>query len=476
MADSNRKWWALAAVGSGVFMSTIDGSIVNIALKTLQETFQTGLNTVEWVVLSYLLTITALLLSMGRLGDMIGKRRVYLAGFIIFTVGSALCSLAWDITSLIGFRVVQGVGAAMIQSMGAALLVSAFPAKERGQALGYIGSIVAAGISVGPALGGILIRSFGWPSIFYVNIPVGILAIIISLYALPNDRQRTTQRFDIPGAGFLAVSLLLILLALTEGQYWGWSDWRILAFFAFGIVGLFLFVWWERRTEAPMINLSIFSNWTFSASLLSSLGAFLALSFNLFLIPFYLQNVLGFDPQQAGFVLIATPLALSLTSPISGRLSDRFGTRWLAILGLIVSALGLFSMTTLTTESTAVGVFGRLLFIGAGVGFFQSPNNSAVMGNAPRSALGIAGSLISIMRTIGQTGGIALAGAVWAARVTTAAGETYDPINAAPPEALVAGLHDAMLLAAGLCLVAIVPTWLRSQRADQDMIAERSTP
>ncbi|MEM8534338.1 MAG: MFS transporter, partial [Chloroflexota bacterium] len=207
MADSNRKWWALAAVGSGVFMSTIDGSIVNIALKTLQETFQTGLNTVEWVVLSYLLTIAALLLSMGRLGDMIGKRRVYLAGFIIFTVGSALCSLAWDINSLIGFRVVQGVGAAMIQSMGAALLVSAFPANERGQALGYIGSIVAAGISVGPALGGVLIRSFGWPSIFYVNIPVGILAIILSLYALPNDRQRTTQRFDIPGAGFLAVSL-----------------------------------------------------------------------------------------------------------------------------------------------------------------------------------------------------------------------------------------------------------------------------
>ncbi|MEM8536174.1 MAG: MFS transporter, partial [Chloroflexota bacterium] len=316
----------------------------------------------------------------------------------------------------------------------------------------------------------------GWPSIFYVNIPVGILAIILSLYALPNDRQRTTQRFDIPGAGFLAVSLLLILLALTEGQYWGWTDWRILAFFAFGIAGLFLFVWWERRTKAPMINLSIFSNWTFSASLLSSLGAFLALSFNLFLIPFYLQNVLGFDPQQAGFVLIATPLALSLTSPISGRLSDRFGTRWLAILGLIISALGLFSMTTLTTESTAVGVFGRLLLIGAGVGFFQSPNNSAIMGNAPRSAFGIAGSLISIMRTIGQTGGIALAGAVWAARVTASAGETYDPINAAPPNALVAGLHDAMLLAAGLCLVAIVPTLLRSQRADQDIIAESSTP
>jgi MFS family permease len=183
--EDRNKWWALAAVGSGVFMSTVDGSIVNIALKTLQDYFGAGLHEVEWVVLAYLLAITCLLPTMGRLGDMIGKRRVYLAGFVIFTVGSALCGLAWNVGALVAFRVLQAVGAAMLQSIGPALLVTAFPQQQRGQALGYIGTIVAAGILTGPVLGGLLLRVSGWQSIFYVNIPIGIAAIFLSLRALP---------------------------------------------------------------------------------------------------------------------------------------------------------------------------------------------------------------------------------------------------------------------------------------------------
>jgi len=473
VTDQNRKWWALAAVGSGVMMSTIDGSIVNIALKTLQDYFGAGLHEVEWVVLAYLLAITCLLPSMGRLGDMIGKRRVYLAGFVVFTVGSALCGLAWNVGSLVAFRVVQALGAAMLQALGPALLVTAFPPHQRGQALGYTGTIVAAGILTGPVLGGLLLRVAGWQSIFYVNIPIGIAAILLSLRALDDDRQRSEQRFDLAGAALLAGGLLLILLALTEGQVWGFSDWRTVAALAGGLAGLVAFVLWERRTESPMINLGLFSSASFSLSLLAAFTSFLAGAFNFLLMPFYLQNVLGYDPQRTGLTLIASPIVLSLVSPISGRLSDRFGARWLGTAGLALTALGLASFSTLNAHSSQLDVILRMMLMGVGFGMFQSPNNSLIMGSAPRSALGVAGSLLAVMRTLGQTAGVAIAGAVWATQVTAAAGRLYDPITSAPTDALVAGLQTAMLLAATLAALGIIPTIMRSRPASGEQPAQR---
>lgn len=470
---NQHKWWALAAVGSGVFMSTVDGSIVNIALKTLQGDFGAGLHEVEWVVLAYLLAITCLLPSVGRLGDMIGKRRVYLAGFVVFTASSALCGLAWSVGSLVAFRVLQAVGAAMLQALGPALLVLAFPPEERGQALGYTGTIVAAGILTGPVLGGLLLRVAGWQSIFYVNVPIGIAAILLTLRALPDDRRRTEQRFDIPGALLLAGGLLLVLLALTEGQVWGFADWRTFAALGAGTAGLAGFVLWERRAAEPMISLALFSNAIFSLSLLAAFMIFLAGAFNFLLLPFYLQDVLGFDPQRTGLTLIASPIALSLASPLSGRLSDRFGTRWLAVAGLACTTAALVSFSTLSAASTQLDVILRLLLMGVGFGLFQSPNNSTIMGSAPRSALGVASSLLAVMRTLGQTTGVAVAGAVWAAGVTAASGRLYDPINAAPPEALVAGLRMAFLLAAALAAAAIVPTIIRGQPAPVEQASQR---
>jgi EmrB/QacA subfamily drug resistance transporter len=442
-------------------MSTVDGSIVNIALKTLQDSFGAGLHEVEWVVLSYLLAIACLLPIMGRLGDMIGKRLVYLGGFVVFTVGSALCGLAWNIESMIVFRVIQALGAAMLQALGPALLVAAFPPHERGQALGYTGSIVAAGILTGPVLGGALLGVASWPAIFLVNIPIGIAAIALTLRALPDDATRTDQRFDLPGAALLGGGLFLVLLALTEGQVWGFGDARTLGAFVAGLVAMIGFVLWERRAQAPMINLSLFSSPAFSLSLLTAFLSFLAASFNFLLLPFYLQNVLGYDPQRTGLTLIASPLVLSVVSPISGRLSDRFGARWLGVAGLACMALGLISFTTLTTTSSQLDVILRLMLIGLGFGLFQSPNNSMIMGSAPRSAMGVAGSLLAVMRTLGQTTGVAIAGAVWAAQVAAAAGRSFDPITSAPPEALTAGLHGAMLVAAALAVIGIPPTLLR---------------
>jgi EmrB/QacA subfamily drug resistance transporter len=455
--STGNKWLALVAVGSGVFMATIDGSIVNIALKTIQDSFGAEFHTVEWVSLCYLLTITCLLPTMGRLGDMIGKRRVVLVGFAVFTLGSALCGLAWSIGALIAARVLQGVGAAMLQGVSPALLVTAFPPSERGQALGYTGTIVAAGILTGPVLGGLLLRYTTWPAIFFVNVPIGIAATLLAVRALPDDRTRSEQRFDIPGALLLAGPLLLMLYALTEGQIWGFDDPRTLGLLVAGLAGLAGFVWWERRASAPMIDLRLFESRAFSLSLIAALGSFLAMSFNFLLMPYYLQEVLGYDTQRTGLMLIATPAVLAFVSPLSGRLSDRFGTRNLSVLGLVIIAASLFGIASLRTSSSDLGIVLRLMAIGLGVGLFQSPNNSATMGSVPRTALGIAGSLLAVMRTLGQTAGIALAGAIWAALVTASAGRVFTPITAAPAEALVSGMRGAMLVAGVLAALAILP-------------------
>ena len=468
MPDYSRKWWALAAVGSGTFMATVDGSIVNIALKTIQDTLGAEFHTVEWVVLCYLLTITCLLPIMGRLGDMFGKKRLALIGFVVFTTGSALCGMAWNIETLIGARVLQGVGAAMLQGVSSALLVTAFPPTERGQALGYIGTIVASGILTGPVLGGILLRYSGWPAIFFVNVPIGIAAFLLATRALTDDHQRNSQRFDIVGAIALGASLLLVLYALTEGQVWGFGDPRTLGVLAAGIAGLLGFVFWESRAAAPMINLQLFRNPGFSLSLLAALASFVALSFNFLLLPYYLQNVLGFDPQRTGLTLIASPVVLALAAPISGRLSDRFGARWLGVAGLGLASAGLFSMAALGEHSSQLDVIWRLLLVGVGIGLFQSPNNSTIMGSVPRSALGVAGSLQAVMRTLGQTTGIAIAGAIWAALVIAAAGRTYTPLTDAPPAALVSGLHGAMMLAGVIAALGIVPTLVRPTRPTID--------
>ncbi len=459
MSDHARKWWALAAVGSGVLLSTIDGSIVNISLGTLVGAFNSNLNVVEWVVLAYLLTITCLLLLTGRLGDMFGKRRVYAAGFIIFTLASGLCGLAPTVGALIGFRVVQAIGAAMIQAVGPALLVTAFPPQERGTALGAVGSFVALGILIGPALGGVLLRYVGWQAIFFVNLPIGVVGTWLTLRSIAPDQPRAGgQVFDVVGALLLMIALLGLLLALTEGPLWGWSDPRITGLLLLFVVAGAGFLAWERRFAQPMVNLAMFRAPVFSLNLLAGFILFLGLAFNLLLTPLFLQFVYRFDLQTTGLVLMALPLALSLASPLSGRLSDRIGPRLLTVGGLLLAALSLIGLSFSMPTTPLPQLIAFLLLLGAGVGLFQSPNNSTVLGNAPREALGVASGLLAVMRTLGQTAGIAMAGAIWASRVLALNGGPADPITTATPAALAGGFNLAMRVAAGLVLLAIVPS------------------
>jgi EmrB/QacA subfamily drug resistance transporter len=454
--DYTRKWYVMAAVAMGTFLATIDGSIVNVALPTLTRAFDTEFATVQWVVLAYLLTVTTLMLSVGRLADMRGKKPIYTAGFAIFTLGSVLCGLSPSVYSLVAFRVLQGVGAAMTMALGMAIVTESFPPSERGRALGISGAVVSVGIVVGPTLGGFIIDALSWRAIFFVNLPIGLLGILMVRRFVPAIQPSGGQRFDFVGAATLFVALLALLLALTVGQEAGFAAPQVLALFAVAALFGALFILLELRTEQPMIDLRLFKNSMFSVSLATGFLIFVCIAGTIILMPFFLENVLGYGTRQVGLLLAVVPVGLGVTAPISGWLSDRFGTRPITVIGLAVLLVGFFAISTLGEDTTAVGYILRFLPIGIGVGMFQSPNNSAIMGSAPRDRLGIASGMLAVTRTLGQTTGIAVLGALWAARVlsyapTTAQGGATD----APAAAQVVALHDTFLVTTLLIAIAL---------------------
>ncbi len=454
--DYDRKWYVMAAVAMGVFLATIDGSIVNVALPTLTRAFNTQFSTVQWVVLGYLLTITTLLLSIGRLADMIGKKPLYTAGFVIFTLGSALCGFSPSVYALIGFRVLQAVGASMTAALGTAIVTEAFPPSERGRALGISGAVVSIGIVVGPTLGGLLIDLLSWRWIFFVNLPIGIVGTWMVTRFVPAIKPVGRQRFDFPGAIALFVSLLALLLALTLGQRVGFGDGRVLGLLAVAVIFAPLFILVELRSADPMIDLRLFRNSQFSVGLLTGYMAFIAIAGTLILMPFFLENVLGYEPRVVGLMLAAVPIGLGLAAPISGVFSDRFGTRPITVIGLAILLVGYLAVSTLDEDTTTLGYLLRFLPIGIGMGVFQSPNNSAIMGSAPRERLGVASGLLAITRTLGQTTGIATLGALWAARVAYHTGGTSQgDATTAPVAAQVAGQQDTFLVVLVLIALAL---------------------
>lgn len=466
--DYSRKWLVLSAVAMGIFLATIDGSIVNVALPTLSAALGADFATVQWVVLSYLLTITTLLAVVGRLADMYGRKRLYNSGFVVFTVGSLLCGLSPSVGWLIGFRVLQGIGAALILALGLALVTEAFPPQERGRALGIAGSIVSIGIVTGPTLGGVIIENLSWHWIFFVNVPIGILGTYLVWRNIPATRPPGGQAFDFGGAATLCLGLLGILLGLTTGQQEGFTSPQALGLFVFGIFFLLALLYIQRRHPQPIIDPVLFRNRLFTVNLVTGLLVFVGLGSGV-LIPFYLETVLGYSVQQVGLLLAVVPIALGIVSPISGVLSDRVGSRPISVLGLAVTLLGYLALSTLSTETTAVGFMLRYVLVGVGVGLFQSPNNSAMMGTAPRERLGVASGLLAMTRNLGQTVGIAVLGALWAALVFGAAGGPMaGGATAAPLAAQAAGLAGVSRIVAGLVGVALLVAlwaWWGERRA-----------
>lgn len=454
--DYSRKWLVMTAVAAGTLLTTIDSNIVNVAMPTLVRELQTNFAAVQWVVLSYLLVLATLMLSLGRLGDMIGKKPIYVAGFIIFTAGSALCALAPDIYWLIAFRVVQAVGGAMLLALSMAIVTEAFPAQERGRALGLIGTFVSVGIVAGPTLGGLLLSVTTWHWIFLVNLPIGIVGTALAIRYIPAPLSRESQQFDYGGAGALLVSLLGLLLALTVGQQRGFGDTAVLILFATFFFFLTLFIVIENRAAQPMIDLRLFRNKLFSVSLITGFATFVAIAGTTILTPFYLENILGFSTSYIGLLMAVVPLFLGVVAPLSGTLSDRFGTRPITVTGLIVLVLGYWAMSTLDQQTNGLGFVLRMLPVGVGMGMFQSPNNSAIMGSVPRQRLGIASGLLAISRTLGQTAGVALLGALWAGRTMVYEGVVLaGGVTEATAVSQISGLHDTFLCIVFLMLAAL---------------------
>lgn len=461
--DYSRKWLVMLAVALGIFLATVDASIVNIALPTLVEELDTTFQVAPWVVISYLLTQAALTLAVGRLGDMLGKKWIYTAGFVVFTIASGLCGLSPTIGWLIGFRILQGVGAAMTLSLGLAILTEAFPAQERGRALGVGGSVVSLGIITGPTAGGYIIDVLSWQWIFFVNIPVGILGTLAAwrfVQALP---AKGRQAFDLLGAVVLLVTLASLLLGLTIAQEAGFTDRFVLSLLGTAAVGTAVFIRVERTVTQPMVDLTVFENRAFTTSLVTGFFTFVAIAGVLILAPFYLEEVLGFETRVAGLLLAVSPLAITVLSPLSGYLSDRVGSRPITIVGLTILAVGYLLLTRLTAESTAWGFVGVIVPIAAGMAIFQSPNNSVIMGSVPHDRLGIASGLLAETRIVGQVTGIGVLTTIWATR--TAARAAQAPLA----EAQAAALGDVGIVTALLMVVALgVSGWgLAEERRGQ---------
>lgn len=465
----NRKWFVMAAVAMSTFLSTVDGSIVNVALPTLVAELDTVFAVAQWVILAYLLTQATLMPSIGRLGDMWGKKRIYTGGIVVFTASSVLCALAPSVYWLIGFRLAQAVGSVMMLGLGMAIITEAFPPRERGKAIGLNGAFVSIGVVLGPTLGGIILSVASWHWIFLVNLPIGIAGAFLAWRYVPDKRPSGKQHFDFAGAALLFLSLLALLLGLTMGQQLRFSDPRILALFGAAAVFLSGFLWVEKRHEQPMLDLALLQQPQFSLSLLIGTLVFMGLAGTTLLLPFYLQNMRGFAPQQVGLMMALIPVFLGVAAPLSGSASDRYGTRLIASLGLFIMGAGYLVMSGFDQTTTLLLFALGTLPIGIGMGVFQSPNNSAVMGAAPPERLGVASGLLGLSRTLGQTAGIALFGALWAARVAANLGETpAGGATAAPVPAQIAGLQDTFLVIMALAAAALaLSVWgIRQEKRD----------
>ncbi|MEZ0541453.1 MFS transporter [Fibrella arboris] len=456
------KWLVLATLAFGTFMATLDSSIVNIALPTIRRDLNAG-DSVEWVVLSYLLTTTSTLLIMGKLSDWLGRRPMYITGFGIFVLGSLLCGLSWNILSLVGFRVIQGLGAAMIFAIAPAIISDTFSPKERGQALGLMGAIVAAGSSTGPVVGGLLLGKFGWSSIFFVNVPIGLIAIWRASVVLPRSPKLPRQPFDLVGAGLFLVGVTTLLTGLDFGPEadYGWQHPLVLGLLGSGFVLLGLFFYWEGRTPVPMLQLSLFRIRPYTSAILAAWLGFVASGGNLFIIPFFLQQLLGFSPQTAGLVLLSGPLTLSIVAPIGGYLSSRVSTRWLASTGLLITAIGYFSFSFLETGWSWHNVVWRSSLVSLGFALFQSPNSSSALNAAPLAQRGVASSVIAFMRNMGLVVGIALSAAVWYSARNYYA-QTYH-VDAMSPVAQLTGMRLVYWVMTGLILTAAAVSFSRGK-------------
>lgn len=463
------KWAVLAILAIGIFMATLDSSIVNISLPTMARYFLTPLNgAIEWVIIAYLVVIAGMLLTIGRLSDIVGRKLLWTAGLVIFTLGSAICGAAPTLLVLIIARAFQGLGGALVMSVSPAMLISAFPPEERGRALGMNTISVALGTSVGPTVGGLITANFSWRWIFYVNVPLGLVGVIATLLVLREHQPHTNGRFDPVGALLLALGLIALTLGLSFGQEWGWSSPTLIATMGLSIAAFVALVWVELHVADPVIDFNLLRNRIFVSANSSLILCYLGVFAVSFMLPFYLEELRGLSVIEAGLLLSPFPLVIALVAPFSGALADKIGSRWLAVAGLTVVSIGLVLISQLNAQSSIGDIIWRLVLTGAGQALFQSPNSSALMGSVARERQGSASGFLSTGRVMGQSVSVALAGAIFTSLGGAIAGVALirpqgisTPAYMALQQTFTTAFHTTFLVCACLAACSIITAFLR---------------
>ena len=431
------KWAILFTVLVMTFMATLDSSIVNVALPVMQKELDVDLVSIQWVSSVYLLTTCALLLVFGRLGDMFGKVLMFQVGVAVFSLGSLLCGMAATLPALVVARAVQGAGgaAAMANNMG--IITESFPARERGRALGILASFVALGMMCGPVLGGFIVSALPWEFIFLINVPVGVISLLVGLKTLPHVRPGGDRRLDIAGSLLIVPGIMLTFFALTSLQ--SGATPALVAMLAAGVALLVLFAFVERRAQDPLVVFEVFSQRAFLVNIACLFIAFVAIGVYELMTPFYLQDARGFSPTLAGLVFCVIPLANAVSGPISGAVSDRIGCEVPTCVGMLLFAVGLALVGLFGVDTGLPCILACLALASLGTSIFQSPNNLLIMGSLPPEALGFGGSVSALARYLGMAIGISGSTSLLYGQMSVAAGQTVTTFVAGRPELFLYG-------------------------------------
>ena len=416
LTEANRRWWTLAAMCFALFMIMLDNTVVNVALPSIQADLDTTLASLEWTVNAYTLTFAVLLVTGGRLGDIFGRRRMFLFGVTVFAASSAAIGLAPDQSWLVAGRAVQGVGAAFMMPATLSIITNAFPPEMRGKAIGTWAGVSGLALAIGPVVGGFLTEHVSWRAIFFLNLPVAVGAVAVTLFATRESRDETVERrIDLPGIATLSIGLTALVLALIEGNSWGWGSPEIIALLVTAVLGLVGFGLTELRSRVPMVDFSFFQ----SSSFLGANAVAFVISFAMlavfFFVALYMQNILGYSALEAGVRFLPSTVLIIVTAPIAGRLADRFGPQRLIVTGLMLIAVSLYIQTHISVHSGYELLLAAFMVMGVGIGLTMSPMSTAAMNAVETSKAGVASGILSMSRMVGGTFGVAAIGALFQA-------------------------------------------------------------
>src|SRR6476646_4258741 len=449
--EENKKWWTLAAVAFGLFMIMLDNTVVNVALPSIEKDLHISISQLEWIVTGYALVFAALLITGGKLADLFGRRKIFIIGLAVFSLSSLACGFAPSAGFLIGARAAQGIGAALMNPATLSIITATFPPKQRGQAIGIWAGVSALALAIGPLAGGLIVDNIGWNWIFFVNVPVGALGIVVSQFAIRESRDTShEQSIDVPGLLTSAGFLFALSYALVEGNGHGWSSPEILGLFATSAVLLVAFIVLEKRQRLAMLDLSLFKIGSFTGANIVAMLVTLSMFGVFFFVSLYIQNILGYTATQAGAAFLPMVTLIILIAPLAGRLSDRIGSRWLMGGGMTLVGISLLLYERVTVHSDFWTLLPSMILGGAGMALTMSPMTSAAMGAVPVDKAGVGSGVLNSFRQVGGSLGIAVMGAIVASYLH------HSPRSPLAAQDYVNGLHAGFAVGAVITFAAAI--------------------